>query len=177
LRPHIALDSLRRKVPRRVKFLVGSLVIVAAVGTLIYAAVRETSAYFMTVEEYAADPGSHAEKSLRLAGRVRDGSVDWNPVTLDLAFTIQPIPPRAAEGAPAAPAPAEPAAGMTLPVRYNGILPDMFAAGRDVIVEGRVEGGVFHANTLLTTCPSKYEADVPHDEAQAGTTSSASGAS
>jgi cytochrome c-type biogenesis protein CcmE len=46
-----------------------------------------------------------------------------------------------------------------LPVRYNGVLPDMFAADRDVIVEGKVEGGVFHAKTLLTTCPSKYESD------------------
>jgi cytochrome c-type biogenesis protein CcmE len=157
-------------VSRRVKFLFGSLVIVAAVGTLIYAAVRETSAYFMTVEEYAADPSAHADQPLRLAGRVRDGSVDWNPTTLDLAFTIQPIPPRAAgEGATAQAAAPLPAAlaGVTLPVRYNGILPDMFAAGRDVIVEGKVERGVFHANTLLTTCPSKYEAGAPHDEAQA----------
>jgi cytochrome c-type biogenesis protein CcmE len=160
-------------VPRRVKFLFGSLLIVAAVATLIYAAVRETSTYFMTVEEYAADPGAHADKPLRLAGRVRDGSVDWNPSTLDLAFTIQPIPPRAEGESAAAAAAAElpPAQrDMTLPVRYNGVLPDMFAAGRDVIVEGRVERGVFHANTLLTTCPSKYEAGVPHDEAQAGAT-------
>jgi len=165
-------------VSRRVKFLFGSLVIVAAVGTLIYAAVRETSAYFMTVEEYAADPGAHAGKPLRLAGRVRDGTVDWNPATLDLAFTIQPIPPRkTGEGtgpATAEPAPA-PDAHLALPVRYNGVLPDMFAAGRDVIVEGRVERGVFHANALLTTCPSKYEAGVPHDEAQADAASAASG--
>ena len=49
---------------------------------------------------------------------------------------------------------------VTLAVRYNGILPDMFAEGRDVIVEGRVTDRTFHAETLLTTCPSKYEADV-----------------
>jgi len=164
-------------VSRRVKFLFGSLVIVAAVGTLIYAAVRETSAYFMTVEEYAADPGAHAGKPLRLAGRVRDGTVDWNPATLDLAFTIQPIPPRkTGDGTGPAPAEAAPAPDghLTLPVRYNGVLPDMFAAGRDVIVEGRVERGVFHANALLTTCPSKYEAGVPR-EAQADAASAASG--
>jgi cytochrome c-type biogenesis protein CcmE len=153
-------------------------VIVAAVGTLIYAAVRETSAYFMTVEEYAADPSAHADKSLRLAGRVRDGTVDWNPATLDLSFVIQPIPPRPDGEKAAAPAPetAPPVdSRLTLPVRYNGILPDMFAAGRDVIVEGRVERGVFHASNLLTTCPSKYEAGVPHDEAQADAASQTRG--
>lgn len=169
---------------RRVKFLVGSLLIVAAVGTLIFAAVRETSTYFMTVEEYAADPASHAGKPLRLAGRVRDGSVEWNPATLDLAFTIQPIPPKesaehAAAGSGEAVAVAAVAtvtgAAASLPVRYNGVLPDMFAAGRDVIVEGRVQEGVFHANTLLTTCPSKYEAGVKPDETQASTGSPASG--
>jgi cytochrome c-type biogenesis protein CcmE len=51
----------------------------------------------------------------------------------------------------------------------------MFAAGRDVIVEGRVERGVFHASNLLTTCPSKYEAGVPHDEAQADAASQTRG--
>jgi cytochrome c-type biogenesis protein CcmE len=56
---------------------------------------------------------------------------------------------------------------ITLPVRYNGILPDMFAADRDVIVEGKVEGGVFHAKSLLTTCPSKYESDKVESEASA----------
>ena len=35
----------------------------------------------------------------------------------------------------------------------------MFADGRDVIVEGRVVDGVFRARSLLTTCPSKYEAE------------------
>jgi cytochrome c-type biogenesis protein CcmE len=42
----------------------------------------------------------------------------------------------------------------------------MFAADRDVIVEGKVEGGVFHAKTLLTTCPSKYESDQYKTDAQ-----------
>jgi cytochrome c-type biogenesis protein CcmE len=158
---------------RKAKFLFGASVIVLAVATLIYSAVRETSAYFMTVEEYAQSADAHAGKPLRLAGRVSDGSVKWNPTTLDLEFLIRPIPPKeaaqhheAGSGIAAAPvAAAGDAAAMRLPVRYNGILPDMFAADRDVIVEGKVEGGVFHAKTLLTTCPSKYESDQYESEA------------
>jgi len=47
-------------------------------------------------------------------------------------------------------------------VAYPGIKPAMFAEGREVIVEGNVEsGGVFHADTLMTKCPSKYEAEQP----------------
>lgn len=152
---------------RKLKFLVGASVIVLAVATLIYSAVRETSAYFMTVDEYAKSADAHAGKALRLAGRVSDGSVKWDPKTLDLEFLIRPIPPKAAEAhreadggkaAVAAPAGSE-APGTVLPVRYNGVLPDMFAADRDVIVEGKVEGGIFRAKTLLTTCPSKYESN------------------
>lgn len=158
---------------RKSKFLIGATAIVLAVGTLIYSAVRETSTYFITVDEYAAAADAHAGKPLRLAGRVSNGTVKWDPKTLDLEFVIVPIPAKeaaelavehaAASGgagvAPAVAAPAPSAATASLPVRYNGILPDMFGDGRDVIVEGKVEGGVFHAKTLLTTCPSKYEAD------------------
>jgi cytochrome c-type biogenesis protein CcmE len=154
---------------RKLKFFVGASVIVLAVATLIYSAVRETSAYFITVDEYAKTADAHAGKQLRLAGRVSDGTVKWDPKTLDLEFLIRPIPPKAAAehavadggeaGAVKTTAAAADAAVVTLPVRYNGILPDMFAADRDVIVEGKVENGVFHARTLLTTCPSKYESD------------------
>lgn len=163
---------------RKRKFLVGSALIVAAMGALIYTAVRETSAYFLTVEEYASDPATHEGQALRLAGRVSSGSVKWDPRTLDLEFLIQPIPKgeggshevrRAAEQiAPAA-------ANALLPVRYNGILPDMFADGRDVIVEGRVQDGVFHARALLTTCPSKYEADKVQAGADPGVAAKPSG--
>jgi cytochrome c-type biogenesis protein CcmE len=148
------------------------------VATLIYSAVRETSAYFITVDEYAKSAGAHAGKQLRLAGRVADGSVKWDPKTLDLEFLIRPIPAKeAAENAVqhsggtrtlAVTTPDAEAAAMTLPVRYNGILPDMFAADRDVIVEGKVENGVFHAKTLLTTCPSKYESDQYEESADGG---------
>jgi cytochrome c-type biogenesis protein CcmE len=154
---------------RKNKFLLGAAIIVVAVAALMYTAVRETSAYFVTMDEYARDAAALEGQPLRVAGRVSAGTVRWDPRTLDLEFVMQAIPE--GEGGShearrvAAPDPA--AAAMTLPVRYNGILPDMFADGRDVIVEGRVEGGVFHAKALLTTCPSKYEADQTGTEAAA----------
>jgi cytochrome c-type biogenesis protein CcmE len=46
----------------------------------------------------------------------------------------------------------------TIPVLYRGSVPDLFRKGRDVVVIGKVRGGVFVAepNTLSTKCPSKY---------------------
>jgi cytochrome c-type biogenesis protein CcmE len=45
----------------------------------------------------------------------------------------------------------------TIPVIYQGIKPDMFTAGRDVIIDGEYKDGTLQANKLLTQCPSKYE--------------------
>ena len=45
-----------------------------------------------------------------------------------------------------------------VPVVYKGSVPDLFRAGRDIVVEGRLVNGVFVAvpGTLVTKCPSKY---------------------
>lgn len=51
--------------------------------------------------------------------------------------------------------------GQTLSVVYRGLKPDMFAPGRDVIVDGQYENGELRASSLLTQCPSKYEPPDP----------------
>ncbi len=45
-----------------------------------------------------------------------------------------------------------------VPVVYKGSVPDLFRAGRDIVVQGRYANGVFTAipGTLVTKCPSKY---------------------
>ena len=50
---------------------------------------------------------------------------------------------------------------VAVPVRYDGVLPDPFRAGREVIVDVRREGGVFvgEKDSLVTKCPSKFTAD------------------
>jgi cytochrome c-type biogenesis protein CcmE len=48
-----------------------------------------------------------------------------------------------------------------LPITYEGIVPDAFAQSDAVVVEGEYSpDGVFHADTLVVQCPSKYEARV-----------------
>lgn len=46
-------------------------------------------------------------------------------------------------------------------VIYKGIKPDMFAAERDVLVDGDYKSGEVQAVSLLTQCPSKYEPVAP----------------
>jgi len=49
----------------------------------------------------------------------------------------------------------------SVPVRYEGALPDPFRAGREVIVDVRKEGDVFvgEKDSLVTKCPSKFTAE------------------
>jgi cytochrome c-type biogenesis protein CcmE len=81
-----------------------------------------------------------------LTGRVAEGSVSHRGS--ELRFEV------ADRDDPAA----------TIPVRYTGQVPDPFREGREVIVSGTVENGVFVADkdSLITKCPSKFE-----DEAEA----------
>jgi cytochrome c-type biogenesis protein CcmE len=46
----------------------------------------------------------------------------------------------------------------TVPVVYEGSVPDLFGLGRDIHVEGHLTRGTFVAvpGTLVTKCPSKY---------------------
>jgi cytochrome c-type biogenesis protein CcmE len=43
-------------------------------------------------------------------------------------------------------------------VLYKGLVPDLFRPGRDIVVDGRFQNGVFVAvpGTMVTKCPSKY---------------------
>jgi len=56
----------------------------------------------------------------------------------------------------------------TIPVVYEGTIPDPFREGREVIVSGTVADGTFMAekDSLITKCPSKFadeaEADPEH---------------
>jgi cytochrome c-type biogenesis protein CcmE len=53
--------------------------------------------------------------------------------------------------------------GKTLPVDYEGVIPDPFREGREVIVTGTLnDSGVLVAqkDSLITKCPSKFQDDV-----------------
>ncbi len=51
----------------------------------------------------------------------------------------------------------------SVPVLYTGTVPDLFRAGRHIVIEGRLRGGVFVAEpgSMITKCPSKYRPAPP----------------
>jgi cytochrome c-type biogenesis protein CcmE len=140
----------------KLRFVIGSALIVAAVGYLITTAIRSTSEYYLTVNEVAARQAELGGQALRIAGRVKPGTIAWEPSSLTLKFAIVPISEPAGEGVKPVAA-TEPAAFNVTSVGEPK--PDMFAENRDVIVEGRLAGnGDIAATQVLTSCPSKYQA-------------------
>ena len=76
-----------------------------------------------------------------LAGTVLDGSIHQRgPIT---EFSVR-----------------DPKLHVAVPVRYSGIVPDPFGAGRAVLVDVTDHHGSFigQQNSLTTKCPSKYQA-------------------
>ena len=123
---------------RSYKFVIGGLVIVLAVGWLIFSSVGGSSSYYMTVAELRAEGAS--ERVWRVSGTIVGDSIDWNPRDLELNFEI------------------EDASGQ-LPVIYRGPMPDMFRDGAEAVVEGKYGADeIFRASSLFLKCPSKYEA-------------------
>jgi cytochrome c-type biogenesis protein CcmE len=49
-------------------------------------------------------------------------------------------------------------ASPAIPIVFRGSVPDLFKAGRDVNLTGRLQNGAFVANQMTTKCPSKYTA-------------------
>jgi len=132
-------------VNKRVKFLLGGSAIAVAVSYLIATGMTGNTSYYFTVAEAAGARTVGRTEAVRVKGKVREGSMAWDPQTLRLSFVLADD-------------------RREIPVSYHGVVPDLFAEGREIIVEGRLSPKGLVAESLLASCPSKYE---PEDSAVA----------
>lgn len=129
---------------RQFKFVAGIAVMLGTVGFLVWTAVDQTKMYMITVSEFLDSGSAYADSTVRIAGKVAPGSVKWSAETRELEFTVIDMAGQPGE----------------VRVHYTGLLPDMFAEDRDVVVEGPfTRESPFEARAVLTSCPSKYQAD------------------
>ncbi|MBN2243643.1 MAG: cytochrome c maturation protein CcmE [Acidobacteria bacterium] len=125
----------------RMKFVVGGIIIIAALFWLGLVGFEESKAYYITVDEYRSMQESLAGKTIRLAGDVVPGSIDRSKTRME--FVIGSGKSR-------------------IKVRYVGsdIIPDTFNDESQALVEGSIaDNGVFHARRIEAKCASKYEAE------------------
>ena len=152
----------------RAKFIIGGLLIVAAVVYLIVSSTQASAQYFLTVEELEERGTSVADRDLRISGAVIGDSIEYDPQTLTLKFVVAHVPGDnkeiEAKGVlafvlhDAVFDPSRP----QVQVVYIGVMPDLLRDEAQAIMTGQLgEDGVFMADELLLKCPTKYEEAVP----------------
>jgi len=152
----------------RIKFVLGGLLILAAVVYLIASSTQASAQYFMTVDELNAKSASLADKNVRVSGAVMGDSITYDASTLTLSFTVAHVSGDNAE--------IEKEGGLAvvlhqavidpkrskLKVVYVGVKPDLMRNEAQAIMTGHLGAdGVFYADELLLKCPTKYEEAVP----------------
>jgi cytochrome c-type biogenesis protein CcmE len=159
----------------RAKFIIGGLLILAAVGYLIFSSTKANAEYFMTVDQLQAKNTNLVGQNLRISGAVVGSTIQYNPDTHNLTFVIANVPGDnaiiAAQGGLAKvlhEAVVDPAR-RRINVTYNGPKPDLMRDEAQAIITGHLGAdGVFYADELLLKCPTKYQEAVPSQVSVSG---------
>ena len=123
---------------QRLVLLVIALVAIIAAGLLAAWSLRNQASYFYLPEQMVADPPT-PERAVRLGGMVQDGSLETLSDGVTITFNVTGRDDAA------------------IPVRYAGILPDLFVEGSGVVAEGRLgSDGTFLADNLLAKHDENY---------------------
>ena len=123
------------KKQRRIQVI--ALAVVALIGStaLIGYAMQDGINFFRSPTQVMEDPPAQGE-TFRIGGLVVEGSLQRGTGT-EVAFAVTDT-------------------NATVPVRYTGILPDLFAEGQGMIALGRMEGEVFVATEVLAKHDETY---------------------
>ena len=124
------------------RYIIGGLIACLALGYLVYVLLGSTMTYYSTVSELIEQGESAYGKGVRVKGEVVPGSMESNTENPVLTFIITDN-----EG--------------TIDVIYEGKaadIPDVLGDQTEVVLEGKLDSSeTFHASSILTKCPSKYE--------------------
>lgn len=130
---------------KRFVFLAGVFAAAALAVGLVLSALNSAVAYFYTPSELSA-LSSAPNGVIRLGGLVEDGSVLYTDDKAEVRFVVADQTART-------------------PVRYTGVLPDLFREGQGVVVEGRLEeNGELSAIQVLAKHDENY---MPREVAEA----------
>jgi cytochrome c-type biogenesis protein CcmE len=132
---------------RNRRFLIGALIIVAALAYIIYGGMRQAIVYFVTPSELKATEAASNDKFLRMGGMVVNGSLQKDVKNLTYRFELT-------DGT------------ASFPVFFRGVPPDLFTEGKGAVVEGRIGAdGVFQATTIMAKHAEEYS---PHADGKDG---------
>jgi cytochrome c-type biogenesis protein CcmE len=127
---------------KRLSIAAGVVAVVGVAVALVLNAFQSNLVFFFTPTQIAANEAPQA-RTFRLGGLVVAGSVKRDGVMVAFAVTDT---------------------SKTVPVRFEGILPDLFKEGKGVVAQGRMRDGVFEAREVLAKHDENY---MPPEAAEA----------
>lgn len=120
------------------RFIIGGVIILAALSYLIYGGMRGAVVYFVTPSELKGQEKPSKDRFLRMGGMVVQGSLEKDLDSLTYRFRIT-------DGKE------------SIPVHFRGVPPDLFSEGKGAVVEGRIgENGIFLATTIMAKHAEEY---------------------
>lgn len=128
---------------KRLTFVFAGIGILGIAALLVLTALEESVTFFRTPTELVTN-APDTDIRLRLGGLVEEGSVARGSGTT-VEFRVTDL-------------------DNSVPVRFTGILPDLFREGQGVVAEGRMTNGVFVAEDVLAKHDETY---MPPEAAEA----------
>jgi len=120
---------------KRIAIVLGVLGAVGVAVSLVLSAFNSNLVFFFTPSQVAAKEAPQG-RTFRIGGLVQVGSVARDGVTVRFLVTDT---------------------AQTVPVRYDGVLPDLFKEGKGVVAQGQIgPDGVFVAREVLAKHDENY---------------------
>jgi cytochrome c-type biogenesis protein CcmE len=120
---------------KRMLLIVGGLAALGIASALILSAFRENLVFFFSPSDVVAQKAPR-DRAFRVGGVVEEGSVRRDGVLVSFRVTDT---------------------AQTIPVVYQGILPDLFREGKGVVAQGKLGAdGVFRASEVLAKHDENY---------------------
>jgi len=123
-----------KKRHKRIAIVVGVVAVVAVAATLVLQAFQSNLVFFYSPSQIATKEAP-VGRTFRLGGLVVAGSVKRDGVKVNFEVTDT---------------------AQTVPVRFSGILPDLFKEGKGVVAQGQLINGVFEAKEVLAKHDENY---------------------
>jgi cytochrome c-type biogenesis protein CcmE len=123
---------------QRLTLLVVAIAAMLAAVLLAMSALKDQAAYFYSPGDVARE-APPVGRAVRIGGMVQAGSLRRDPDGVTIQFLVRDETPHA------------------IPVRFKGIVPDLFKENSGVVAEGRFQaGGLFVADEILAKHDETY---------------------
>lgn len=122
---------------KRVAWLLAIVAVATVFGFSLVKVFNDNLVFFYTPTQILNGNTPLGQKSYRLGGMVKVGSVQRDPDSLKVTFVVEDKQ-------------------KTVPVIFTGILPDLFKEGTGVVADGSWDGNIFNATEVLAKHDEQY---------------------